>query len=249
MKRKLKASEKIWIGIFISLWMIVSTVSTFHSIQFFQLSNNEFLSWLLGISFELGAIASLGGLLVSRGSKTLIWMLFIILTLFQIHCNMYWCWINANDITEWVNMLDLFNEDEIFQRRIFAIISGGILPVISLGFMKSLLDYLNPDKLKDEEENKVEDNLQEENILKDTNDKNIVIEDDNSDTTIDQTNNEVDVFNKEDSQEDEEVDDSIDNNIEVEIQRVEESSNNVFWNDIKNKNNNELFDSLDEKFK
>jgi hypothetical protein len=141
----MRIQEKIWIGTFILLWVIVSTVSTIHSVAFFQMSNNIYLSWSLAIAFEIGAMASLGGILISRGNKTLIWGLFIILTLFQIHGNMYWAWINATDITEWSKLFDLLDEDENFRKRIFVFISGGILPLVSLGFIKSLIDYLKID--------------------------------------------------------------------------------------------------------
>lgn len=157
---KLKLQEKFWIGTFILLWLIVSTVSTIHSVEFFKLSNNLILSWSLAFAFEIGAIASLGGLLISRGTKTLIWFLFIVLTAFQIHCNMYWSWVNAKDLTQWIHLLNLVDEDPDTQRRIFAAISGGILPLLALGFMKSLMDYLKPKQLKnDEEDIKPGDNI------------------------------------------------------------------------------------------
>lgn len=150
---KLKIQEKFWIGTFISLWLLVSSVSTVHSVEFFKLSNNILLAWVLALGFEIGAIASLGGLLISRGNKTLIWVGFIILTCFQIHGNMYWAWVQSGDLSNWIHLLDLVDEDTDTQKRIFAVISGGILPIISLIFMKSLMDYLDPAKLKDVQEN------------------------------------------------------------------------------------------------
>jgi len=163
---KLALKEKIWIGTFIGLWLIVSSVSTLHSVEFFKLSNSVPVSWFLALAFELGAIASLGGLVISRGSKWLIWTMFSILTAFQIHCNMYWCWVNAEDLTQWINLLDLIDEESNFQLRIFAAISGGILPVLALGFTKSLMDYLNPSKLEPvvHEIESFTENEQEENV-------------------------------------------------------------------------------------
>ena len=149
---KLKTQEKWWIGVFITLWMLVSTVSTIHSVEFFKLSNSTTLAWILALGFELGAIASLGGLIISRGGKGLIWFLFILLTAFQIHGNMYWAWVNAGDLKEWISLLDLVEEDPDTQKRIFTIISGGILPLVALGFMKSLMDYLSPKRLENSEE-------------------------------------------------------------------------------------------------
>jgi len=163
---KLALKEKIWIGTFVGLWLIVSSVSTLHSVEFFKLSNSAAVSWFLALAFELGAIASLGGLVISRGSKWLIWTMFSILTAFQIHCNMYWCWVNAEDLTQWINLLDLVDEESNFQLRIFSAISGGILPVLALGFTKSLMDYLNPSKLEPvvQETESFTNNEQKENV-------------------------------------------------------------------------------------
>ena len=57
---------------------------------------------------------------------------------------MYWAWSHSSDISEWTKLFDLVDEDPNFTRRIFAFISGGILPLVSLGFIKSLMDYLAP---------------------------------------------------------------------------------------------------------
>jgi len=156
--------EKFWIGTFISLWVLVSTVSTIHSIEFFELSNNLFLSWCLAIGFEIGAMASLGGIIVSKGNKTLIWALFILLTTFQIHGNMYWAWSHSNDISEWTKLFDMVDEDPNFTRRVFAFISGGILPLVSLGFIKSLMDYLAPKEVPVTEDTEIPTN----NVTEDT---------------------------------------------------------------------------------
>ena len=42
----------------------------------------------------------------------------------------------------------------IFQKRILSIVSGAILPIVALGFIKSLVDYIKPEEeeLKKEEE-------------------------------------------------------------------------------------------------
>lgn len=167
---KLKTQEKWWIGVFITLWMLVSTVSTIHSVEFFKLSNSTILAWILALGFELGAIASLGGLIISRGGKGLIWFLFIVLTAFQIHGNMYWAWVNAGDLKEWIHLLDLIDENPDTQKRIFTIISGGILPIVALGFMKSLMDYLSPkrlEKVEDDQEVDEIENIGEESSLED----------------------------------------------------------------------------------
>lgn len=153
--------EKFWVGTFIALWMLVSTVSTIHSIEFFELSNSTLLAWCLAIAFEIGAMASLGGILISKGNKFLIWMLFVVLTAFQIHGNMYWAWTHSSDISDWTKLFDLIDEEDNFKRRVFAFISGGILPIVSLGFIKSLMDYLGPKNENATELNNKKDNLKE----------------------------------------------------------------------------------------
>jgi len=140
----MKIKEKFWVGTFISLWLLVSTVSTFHAVEFFELSNNQFLSWVLAFAFELGAMASLGGMVIGKGNKSIIWIMFILLTAFQIHGNMFYAWTHSGDLTNWTNLFDLGDEDVNFTKRVFSFISGGILPLISLGFVKSLMDYLKP---------------------------------------------------------------------------------------------------------
>jgi hypothetical protein len=39
----------------------------------------------------------------------------------------------------------LVEEELIYQKRILSIISGAVLPVVALGFIKSLVDYIKPE--------------------------------------------------------------------------------------------------------
>ena len=78
------------IGTFVSLYIIVSIISTIHVIDFFRLSNPDWLAISLAIAFEIGAAASLASLIaLDKMNKTLIWVLFIILTLMQMMGNAY----------------------------------------------------------------------------------------------------------------------------------------------------------------
>ena len=52
------------ISTFISLYLIVSVISTIHVIDFFSLSNPKWLAVSLAIAFEIGAAASLASLIV-----------------------------------------------------------------------------------------------------------------------------------------------------------------------------------------
>jgi hypothetical protein len=137
------------ISVFTVLYFIVSLISTIHVVDFFGMSNPLWLSISLAIGFELGAAASLASLtILEKINKPLIWSLFIGLTLFQAMGNMYYSYANLHDFQNWIELFGLFNEPIIVQKRILAIISGAFLPLVALGYIKSLVNYVNPKKLK-----------------------------------------------------------------------------------------------------
>jgi hypothetical protein len=143
--------EKRWlkyfiIGTFVSLYLVVSVISTIHVIQFFDLTNPKWLSVSLAIAFELGAAASLASLIaLDKMNKFLVWALFITLTAMQAMGNTYYAYTNIQDFQGWSELFGLVEEDIIFQKRILSIISGAILPLVALGFIKSLVDYIKPE--------------------------------------------------------------------------------------------------------
>jgi hypothetical protein len=135
------------IGTFVTLYFIVSIISTIHVIDFFTLSNPSWLATSLAIAFEVGAAASLASLIaLDKMSKTLVWGLFITLTLMQMMGNTYYAFTNLHDYQSWVDLFGLTEEEPIYQKRILSIISGAVLPLVALGFIKSLVDYIKPEK-------------------------------------------------------------------------------------------------------
>jgi hypothetical protein len=123
----------------------VSVISTIHVIEFFSLSNPQWLSISLAIAFEIGAAASLASLIVlDKMNKSLVWGLFIILTCMQMMGNTYYAFTNLQDYQSWVELFGLVDEDPLYQKRVLSIISGAILPLVALGFIKSLVDYIRP---------------------------------------------------------------------------------------------------------
>jgi hypothetical protein len=159
--------EKGWlkyfiIGTFVSLYLVVSVISTIHVIQFFDLTNPKWLSVSLAIAFELGAAASLASLIaLDKMNKFLVWVLFITLTAMQAMGNTYYAYTNIQDFQGWSELFGLMEEDIIFQKRILSIISGAILPLVALGFIKSLVDYIkpeSPDPIINKEPSTEEDN-------------------------------------------------------------------------------------------
>jgi hypothetical protein len=144
-----------WIIIaFMIVPLVTSLVSTIHVVSFFELSNYYTLSIILALAFELGALSSLAGLVaMDKINKSTVWIIFILLTVFQMMGNTYYSYDTttskmAADSGLIKNFTELFgfdifdNTDVIFVKRIIAIFSGAILPVISLCFLHLLVSYL-----------------------------------------------------------------------------------------------------------
>lgn len=169
---KNKALKYFVIGTFVSLYLVVSIISTIHVVQFFDLTNPKWLSVSLAIAFELGAAASLASIIaLDKMNKFLVWALFIILTAMQAMGNTYYAYINIEDFNMWSELFGLIEEDIIFQKRILSIISGAILPLVALGFIKSLVDYIKPEEnLENYEDSKkieIEGEIEEDDTQED----------------------------------------------------------------------------------
>ena len=142
---KNKLVHRSIIATFVSLYLLVSIISTIHVIEFFKLSNPEWLAISLAIGFELGAAASLASLVIlDRMNKTLVWMLFGTITLMQMQGNMYYAFVHMENFQGWAELFGLIEEDVVYQKRVLSAVSGAILPLVALGFIKSLVDYIKP---------------------------------------------------------------------------------------------------------
>ena len=161
------------IGTFVSLYLLVSIISTIHVIDFFELSNPKWLAISLAIGFELGAAASLAAIItLDKMNKTLVWALFLVITAMQMQGNMYYAFINMGDFTTWSELFNLIEEEPLYQKRVLSFVSGAILPLVALGFIKSLVDYIKPtddspvlDDANVEKKTEVGSNWKSEDIL------------------------------------------------------------------------------------
>ena len=143
---KSKTVNTFIIGTFVSLYLLVSIISTIHVVDFFRLSNPEWLAISLAVGFELGAAASLAALItLDKMNKTIVWGLFILITGMQMQGNMYYAYTNIKDYQGWVELFNLVEWEPISQKRLLAGVSGAILPLVALGFIKSLVDYIKPE--------------------------------------------------------------------------------------------------------
>jgi hypothetical protein len=163
-----KTTSYFIIGTFVTLYLLVSVISTIHVIEFFKLSNPDWLAISLAVAFEVGAAASLASLItLDKMNKGIVWGLFIILTLMQAMGNTYYAYTHLNNFQGWIELFGLTEEDLIYQKRVLSIVSGAILPIVALGFIKSLVDYIKPSDEPTQSE--IEEILEEkiEEILED----------------------------------------------------------------------------------
>jgi hypothetical protein len=129
------------------------------------MTNPKWLSVFLAIAFEIGAAASLASIIVmDKMNKFIVWSLFFILTAMQAIGNTYFAYTHLSDFSQWSELFGLSEEEPIFQKRILSVISGAILPLVSLGFIKALVDYIRPDSDKE----KIEEIQEEEKIEEST---------------------------------------------------------------------------------
>jgi len=148
------------IGVFVVLYFMVSIISTIHVIDFFKLSNPTWLAISLAVAFEIGAAASLAAIIIlEKTSRFMVWSLFLILTVVQAMGNTYYAFINLADFQGWIELFGLVDSELIVQKRILSIVSGAILPIVALGFIKSLVDYIRP-----EEPNKIVEVIKDDNL-------------------------------------------------------------------------------------
>ena len=87
------------IGIFLSLYFLVATISMINSVAFFDLAHEGLMNWALAIGFELGAAASLAAIIIlDKTNRTMVWGLFILLTSFQMMANSFHAFINLENL-------------------------------------------------------------------------------------------------------------------------------------------------------
>ena len=149
-------TQKWVVGVFVALYALTSTLSTIHSVDFFKLANPPWLAVLLAIGFELGAAACLAAIVVlDRTTRWMVWTLFFLVTGVQIVGNMYYAYSHLADYRQWSELFGLVDQEPIMQKRVLSIIAGGVLPVVALGFIKSLVDVVRPRRKGDTVEDAV----------------------------------------------------------------------------------------------
>ncbi len=161
---------------FLGLYLIVAIISLICSTEFFALAHNGIMSWVLAIGFEVGAMACLlSTLVLPKNKQTLTWIMFVLLTLFQCMSNTYMAYSHLDKFTGWIELFGLESMELISQKRILASISGAILPLVALGFIRIMVDMLQspikrnetPQEVVEEDSNENEEvvnSMQEQDV-------------------------------------------------------------------------------------
>lgn len=135
-----KILYKVFIWTFVLLYTGTAFISYCHSIEFFNIGNNNWMSYILGIIFELGQATVLASLLLTNNKKNILpWCLMILLTAVQVIGNTYSVYkfiaLSGSDYYMYLSNALLFWIEGISQETIMVIVSwiiGAMLPIVAL---------------------------------------------------------------------------------------------------------------------
>ena len=141
---------KVYIGLFIALYVAVGLVSTIHAVSFFSLANVLPLAILLAVAFEIGQAAVLFSILTDERQRKrfMPWCLMCIITLVQVIGNVYSSYKYL--ITNSIDMLRFFKEpifvwgsitDDVAIVLLTYIIVA-ILPLVSLALSEMVTERI-----------------------------------------------------------------------------------------------------------
>lgn len=148
---------------FLIVPLLSSLISTYHLYDFFILGNPKFVSFLLSLAFELGAIASF--LYIEKIENTYNKIIFWVLFLMQIFGNVYFSFnfssLKLIENPQWMasfrEIYEIFFEvgksDSII-KLILSLIIGLPIPIISLAFLNSYMTIIENEKNNVSIENK-----------------------------------------------------------------------------------------------
>lgn len=156
--KKMDVKHRITLS-FLAIPFLASLISTIHIVSFFALANPTWMSIVLAFTFEVGSLASLVSFsILDKLKKGPIYFIFGVLFFMQIMGNVYFSfdYVSRKLLIDgsWINILkefmttayNIFSSEEIDQKYIKFILScviGMPIPIISISFIKTLVDYLD----------------------------------------------------------------------------------------------------------
>lgn len=135
--------------------LLVAFVSISHVTSFYTLSNPITWAIYLSLAIEVAALSALAAVSVKLGN--FVYVPFGIVTLIQFVGNIFFSYSYINESSQyfidWVSLvgpiiepMGIDADDMVGHKRFLSIISGGLLPLISLTFIHMLVKYTNENK-------------------------------------------------------------------------------------------------------
>lgn len=169
-----KLLYKIFIWTFVVLYSGTAFISYCHSIEFFNIGNANWMSYILGAIFELGQATVLASLLLTNNKKTLLpWCLMILLTAVQVIGNTFSVYkfmaLSENDYYMYLSKPLLFWIEGVSQDTVMIIIAwiiGAMLPIVALAMTSMVTNQMKlQDKTNNEETQENENNILEDKVV------------------------------------------------------------------------------------
>ena len=135
--------------------LLVAFVSISHVTTFYELSNPLTWAIYLSVAIEIAALSALAAVSVRLGN--FVYVPFGIVTLIQLVGNIFFSYSFIDETSQffqdWIGLvgpiiepMGIENDDIIGHKRFLSIISGGLLPLISLTFIHMLVKYTNENR-------------------------------------------------------------------------------------------------------
>jgi hypothetical protein len=144
-----KYLEKIVYFAFLVPIITVAIVSISHVTSWYGLTNNPTWSIYLSFGVEIAALAALAAISVQMGKK--VYLPFGIVTLIQFVGNVFYSYQyideSSKEFKDWVELSNVFfqyiidDTDIVGHKRLLALFSGGLLPIISLSFLHMIVKF------------------------------------------------------------------------------------------------------------
>lgn len=155
-----KILYKIFIWTFVVLYAGTAFISYCHSIEFFNIGNDSWMSYILGAIFELGQATVLASLLLTNNKKTLLpWGLMILLTAVQVIGNTFSVYkfmaLSESDYYMYLSKPLLFWIEGISQDTVMIIIAwiiGAMLPIVALAMTSMVTNQMKLQEEPNEDE-------------------------------------------------------------------------------------------------
>lgn len=194
---------KIFIWTFVVLYIGTAFISYCHSIEFFNIGNVSWMSYILGAIFELGQATVLASLLLTNNKKTLLpWGLMILLTAVQVIGNTFSVYkfmaLSETNYYIYLSKPLLFWIEGVSQDTVMIIIAwiiGAMLPIVALAMTSMVTNQMKLQEEPNIEDSKedIKEELEETVAFKEELKDNI----EEKDTNIEEIKNEETVSKKE----------------------------------------------------